>query len=235
MTPAAPSYLISGMLNKPLRSLLRPVEPAIQKLLTIDYPRRIYVSQASPGAVLDHLYIRIGIDVEEIHHIPRAGAAIIVPNHPFGLLEEAAVAAELPKLRPDIRFLANSLLMEIPGMRGCCIFVNAFGNSGDISRNAGALRVCLPISKAADCWRFLTPSSSSASPKLRPRSSIGTWVTNRPPPSAPGTRRAHEPPAAPVPRCCGTPRADSHRRSHRCRALETRARPRRPDAAQESE
>ena len=143
MTPAAPSYLISGMLNEPLRSLLRPVEPAMQKLLAIDYLRRIYTPQAGPGAVLEHLDIRIGIDPEDLDNIPRFGAAIIVSNHPFGLLEAAALAAELPKLRPDIRFLANSLLMEIPGMRGRCIFVNAFGNPGDIGRNAGALRDCL--------------------------------------------------------------------------------------------
>jgi putative hemolysin len=81
-------------------------------------------------------------DPEELERIPRQGPLLIAANHPFGLLEGAILAAELPKVRPDIRILTNSLLAPVPELRERCIFVDPFGSAESVPANASALRQC---------------------------------------------------------------------------------------------
>jgi putative hemolysin len=81
-------------------------------------------------------------DAEELDRIPRTGPLLIAANHPFGLLEGAILAAELPKVRPDVRILTNSLLSSLPELRERCIFVDPFGSPESVPANAGALRQC---------------------------------------------------------------------------------------------
>jgi len=141
---------VSGFLNEPLRSWLTPVEPALQRLLSINRLRELYREAASgadhgSGAVprlLDLLGIGYRVDPGELERVPRQGAVVVVANHPFGLLEGAILAAMLPKIRPDARILANSLLAEIPELRERCIFIDPFGRKESVGGNAGALREC---------------------------------------------------------------------------------------------
>ena len=81
-------------------------------------------------------------DAGELDRIPRHGPLLIAANHPFGLLEGAILAAELPKIRPDVRILTNSLLSPVPELRERCIFVDPFGSPEAVPANAGALRQC---------------------------------------------------------------------------------------------
>jgi putative hemolysin len=81
-------------------------------------------------------------DANELDRIPRQGPLLIAANHPFGLLEGAILAAELPKIRPDVRILTNSLLAPVPELHPRCIFVDPFGSPQSIPANAGALRQC---------------------------------------------------------------------------------------------
>jgi putative hemolysin len=49
----------------------------------------------------------------------------------------------LPRVRPDVKILANSILAEGPELRERCIFIDPFGCKDSIPGNARALRECL--------------------------------------------------------------------------------------------
>ncbi|SPE40273.1 putative hemolysin [Candidatus Sulfopaludibacter sp. SbA3] len=141
------SLSISGLLDEPLRSFLNPMEPAIRKLLSLD---RLWdlVDNARSGSdavgrLLSLLSITFQIDAAELNRVPLAGPVLVVSNHPFGLLEGAIMASVLPKLRPDVRILANSMLSVIPELRERCIFIDPFGHQSAMPGNAAALRECL--------------------------------------------------------------------------------------------
>lgn len=146
--PAALS--VCRLLNEPLRSLLNPVEPAIQKLFSFDRLWLAYQAARSPGdpvATVEKLLALLGIawrlESAELAHIPRTGGVLAVANHPFGLLEGAILAVVLPRIRPNVRILSNSLLAGIPELAERCIFIDPFGRKGSVGGNAAALRECL--------------------------------------------------------------------------------------------
>ena len=141
---------ISALLNEPLRRFLNPMEPALQKLLMLDRLWELVDSArstANRSEAVDRLLSLLGItyqiDATELDHVPGSGPVLMVSNHPFGLLEGAIMANVLPKLRPDVRILANSLLSGFPELRERCIFIDPFGRSSAMPANAAALRECL--------------------------------------------------------------------------------------------
>jgi len=76
----------------------------------------------------------------EFERIPQSGPVIVTSNHPFGLLDGAILAAILTSARRDVRILTNSMLANIPELRGLCIFVDPFGEPGSVGGDAGTLR-----------------------------------------------------------------------------------------------
>lgn len=148
LTP--PLISVTGLLHEPLRSLLNPVEPAMQKLLLLERLERLLAEsrrESAGGAALDRMLERLDItystDEAELARLPRTGPAVVVANHPFGLLDGAILASLLARVRPDARILANSLLASVPDLSERCIFVDPFGESGAVAGNAGALRRCV--------------------------------------------------------------------------------------------
>src|SRR5262249_51998886 len=83
------------------------------------------------------------IEAGSLDLVPVRGPVLVTANHPFGLLDGAILTMLLPRIRPDVRILANSLLSAIPQLRDLCIFVNPFGSRGAVSANASALKECL--------------------------------------------------------------------------------------------
>jgi len=147
-TPIA--LTVTGLLHEPLRSILSPVEPAIQKLFSFDRLLDAYRQARSTARaeetvekLLALLRITWRLDHADLRHIPRTGGVLAVANHPFGLLEGAILAVILPKIRPDVRILTNSILACIPELRAHCIFIDPFGGKESVRANASALRECL--------------------------------------------------------------------------------------------
>jgi putative hemolysin len=78
-------------------------------------------SQSLPGRLLHFLSIRCVVSDADLARIPRNGGAIVTANHPFGLLDGAALAAILGQARSDVRFLANGLLSIVPELHDLVI------------------------------------------------------------------------------------------------------------------
>ena len=75
--------------------------------------------------------LNVGWDcpAESIARIPSTGPVVVVANHPFGLVEGVTLGALLSAIRPDVRFLANSMLAALPGIDSYIIQVDPFGNA----------------------------------------------------------------------------------------------------------
>ncbi len=69
------------------------------------------------------------IIVEGEARIPRDGKAIIVANHPLGGLDGLALMHVVGRVRNDIVFPVNDLLLNIPNLRGLFIPVNKHGSN----------------------------------------------------------------------------------------------------------
>src|SRR5215469_18393118 len=134
---------VGALLGEPLRTILRPAEPAIDKLFALDRLRDLYCASSTPEDLLRNLRVRFEIAEEELAAIPRTGPLLFVSNHPFGLLDAVVLAVALPRARPDLRIIANSMLSDVPELKDRCIFVDNFGRADSVAGNSSALRDCL--------------------------------------------------------------------------------------------
>ncbi len=63
------------------------------------------------------------------HLIPRTGRYIIVSNHPLGGIDGMALISEVGKIRKDIVFPVNDLLLFLPNLKPIFIPVNKVGSN----------------------------------------------------------------------------------------------------------
>src|SRR5688500_1423493 len=95
--------------------------------------------------LLDRLLTRLRIvyrvSERDLAHVPRAGATVVVANHPCGMLEGALFTSILRRIRPDVKILANDMLARVPELAGSIIAVDVFHRSK--GRNATAVSQCL--------------------------------------------------------------------------------------------
>src|SRR5262245_59515068 len=89
--------------------------------------------------LLQHLEVTLRGSELARAHVPRKGPAVLTVNRPFGILEGAALATILSRIRPDVKFLANGVLAAIPELRDLVIPVNPMGGADAIRLNPGAL------------------------------------------------------------------------------------------------
>ena len=98
--------------------------------------------------IVDETGIKTMLRDEERARVPTTGAGIVCCNHPFGGADSVALLTTLLSIRPDVKFLANSMLERIPFLAPHLIFVDPFGGPGAARRNAAALRQAIEWLKA---------------------------------------------------------------------------------------
>jgi putative hemolysin len=89
--------------------------------------------------LLESLGVMCNVREADLANIPREGAAIVVCNHPTGLLDGVMLIDLLPRLRPDVKFMGNFLLNRIEFFRRYFIAVDPF-DSKDRGKNMRGLR-----------------------------------------------------------------------------------------------
>ncbi len=91
--------------------------------------------------LLRYLEVTYRIADRELDRLPRNGPAVVVANHPFGILEGAVLATVLKQRRRDVRFLANGILTAIlPELADLIIPVDPLGGHDSVSANQRGLR-----------------------------------------------------------------------------------------------
>jgi putative hemolysin len=68
-----------------------------------------HVQDMTGHEIFDHMSERLDLEVRTtgLEHIPREGAAIVMPNHPAGIADGIAVYDAIREIRPDVCFFAN--------------------------------------------------------------------------------------------------------------------------------
>ncbi len=94
---------------------------------------------------LEALGIKTSILPGDLARIPAAGPAVLVSNHPFGIVDPMVILSLLLSVRPDVTVMGNHLLSRIPELGDILIPVNPFGGNLATRDNAQALRRCLRI------------------------------------------------------------------------------------------
>lgn len=116
--------------------------------------RRVSPERPIAERLLALLGVRVAVTDADALRVPENGAAIVVANHPFGLLDAAAIAAVLGQVRRDVRFLANEVLSEIPELRDVVFPASAKGLRLAIQHlEAGGMLVVFPAGEVSH-WQW---------------------------------------------------------------------------------
>ncbi|MBV9742277.1 MAG: lysophospholipid acyltransferase family protein, partial [Acidobacteriia bacterium] len=139
------------LLPAPLRDwpAARPIDTALRRwVLPPDLMASLAGAQHRSGAavarhLLEALDIRFDVSSRDLARIPCQGKALIVANHPFGIVEGLILAVLLDSVRKDYKLVANSILAGIGGLSDVMIYVNPFETAESHIENRRPLRACL--------------------------------------------------------------------------------------------
>lgn len=95
------------------------------------------------SAALAVMEVQVKVEEGALDRVPSAGSLLVVANHPFGGLEGVALLHLLRQRRPDVKILANQILMRIPELRGLVLPVDVFGGPQAQATNLRGLRLAL--------------------------------------------------------------------------------------------
>lgn len=122
-------------------------KPVAARVLRFAELERMYTRIASVGAgrpffqaMLDGLDIELRLDEADLAKIPAKGPCVVVANHPYGLLEGAAIMAKLLSLRDDVKVLTNEVIAAVPEVRDWFIAVDVLSGSRAPQSNQRGLR-----------------------------------------------------------------------------------------------
>lgn len=94
--------------------------------------------------MMEELGVKLEWHEPDLERIPKIGPAVIVCNHPYGMLEGLLLTQLLTPLRPDVRIVTNQLLAEITELNRICIWVDPIADRSRAARfNSRGLRECL--------------------------------------------------------------------------------------------
>ncbi|MBO9489720.1 lysophospholipid acyltransferase family protein [Endozoicomonas sp. G2_1] len=108
----------------------RPIKAILRKLL---HEREFQAfEQAYPHLkgldfieqVLDYFDFTYSVSSKEKERIPSSGRVVIIANHPIGSLDGLALLKLISEIRPDVKAVANDMLMAISPLRSMLLPVN---------------------------------------------------------------------------------------------------------------
>jgi putative hemolysin len=150
------------------------------KLAPVNKARELYqrVRGFSNGFHLENLLsamrVELRVSADDQARIPASGPAVVVANHPYGVLDGAVLAVLLTRVREDVKVLTNSLLGDVPELQRHCIFVDPFQTKRSAETNRKALREALQwlqaggmlgIFPAGEVSHWQMPSARVADPE----------------------------------------------------------------------
>src|SRR5262249_6536314 len=90
--------------------------------------------------LLDAMHVDLQVPASDVERIPKNGPVVVVANHPYGMLDGAALATLLTRVRSDVKVLTNFQLQGVPELERYCIFVDPFRSADSQKRNRKALK-----------------------------------------------------------------------------------------------
>ena len=141
---------LTPLLPPPLRRVAAPLEIALERWVIPDNLLEMvrHAEQSGRGAqfasrLLEQFEIRFTVAPHDLAQIPASGAALVVANHPRGIVEGLILTVLLNSVRPDYKLIANSLLSKIDAMGEHALLVNPFRTPAANIENRATLRRCI--------------------------------------------------------------------------------------------
>lgn len=79
--------------------------------------------------LFEYLDFSYKISAKDKMKIPSEGKLIIVSNHPLGALDGLSLVKMLSEIRPDVKIVANDVLLLIDNLKDCFLPVDVFGDN----------------------------------------------------------------------------------------------------------
>ena len=158
--------------------LLRGLPGFAGKFIPMQQARELYqrVRTAPPGfrleALLAEMKINFEVQLSDLDRIPVKGPLVAVANHPFGVLDGAALAVLLSRARPDVKILTNSMLESIPELHEHCIFVDPFRSSSSSSSSSSYKSVDKNVKPLKQAMEWLRQGGALA---VFPAGEVSHW------------------------------------------------------------
>jgi putative hemolysin len=138
------------LLPAPIRAWAAPAEAVLRRwVLPPDLMASLERAQdggcgaAFARNLLEALQIGFEVDRADLGRIPREGAALVVANHPFGIVEGLILPVLVGSVREDYRIVANAILAGLGGLCDLLVPVNPFETTQANFDNRRPLRACL--------------------------------------------------------------------------------------------
>ena len=135
LPPGTPDWVTSGLLSITGMAELNRYYAKLGN--SLEQERNLF-EQA-----LDQLGVQVHVTEEEMRHIPKHGAVIVVSNHPFGGIDGLSLGATLLRHRRDVRIVTNSILSRITKLAPWFLEVSVFPRTNQPAVNARQLRAAL--------------------------------------------------------------------------------------------
>jgi len=122
-----------ALFRGPRRRIARPLSRGLGRWMGIDVANEVLRRYGHlrglsfVEAALRHFNCRYTVDDIEREHIPTSGRVIIASNHPLGGLDSLLLLKLAGDLRPDVRILANDILLQIEPLRDLLLPVRVLG------------------------------------------------------------------------------------------------------------
>ncbi|MEC8320924.1 MAG: GNAT family N-acyltransferase [Planctomycetota bacterium] len=130
------------------RACFAAIRPTLEWAIGMNALNRMYVDKVlktDPDLPPGRRFL-MGFDAgylvsdEEVARIPKEGPLVIVANHPFGGLDAMILDDLVSRVRPDVRFIANGILGQVPAIKERFFPVDPFGGPSAPRRNAKSIR-----------------------------------------------------------------------------------------------
>jgi putative hemolysin len=124
---------------------------AMEQFFFVRPLRKVYDRVRQPGVwqpdgagilerLLREMRIEVRVTAEDLARIPPTGPALIVANHPFGILDGAVLGAILPRIRKDVKLLTNYLVGAVEELAEMCIYLDPFARPSAHHVNVAGVR-----------------------------------------------------------------------------------------------
>ena len=85
--------------------------------------------------VLDYFSFTFAVSERERENIPESGKVVIIANHPIGSLDGLALLKLIHQVRPDVKIVANDMLMAIEPLKSMLLPIRNMTGTSKNSRS----------------------------------------------------------------------------------------------------
>lgn len=116
--PFIPKFVIRYLERVVHQDEINEALPKYREYMGLEFVERVLAEQFT-------------VDIEVVHpeNLPGPGRFIVASNHPLGGLDGLALMHVVGKMRPDLKFVANDILMELKNLQPLFVAVNKHGRN----------------------------------------------------------------------------------------------------------